>query len=62
MNIRKEIKILKSSSKDIRNILEDFNSTEVDAVILDLRNNGGGALIEANRIIGLLSLQDLLFK
>ena len=46
-------KNFKSSSKDIRNILEDFNSTKVDAVILDLRNNGGGALIEANRIIGL---------
>ena len=46
-------KNFKSSSKDIRNILEDFNSTDVDAVILDLRNNGGGALIEANKIIGL---------
>ena len=46
-------KDFKSSSKDIKNILQDFNSNEVDAVILDLRNNGGGALIEANRIIGL---------
>ena len=46
-------KNFKSSSKDVKNILQDFNSNEVDAVILDLRNNGGGALIEANRIIGL---------
>tara|TARA_Y100000768_G_scaffold24786_1_gene16722 strand:+ start:2163 stop:4202 length:2040 start_codon:yes stop_codon:yes gene_type:complete len=46
-------KDFKSSSKDVKNILQDFNSNEVDAVILDLRNNGGGALIEANRIIGL---------
>ena len=43
----------KSSSKDIRSILKTFNEDEVDAVVLDLRNNGGGALIEANKIIGL---------
>ena len=43
----------RSSSKDVKNILEVFNASEVDAVILDLRNNGGGALIEANKIIGL---------
>jgi carboxyl-terminal processing protease len=43
----------KSSSKDIKKILEDFSNEDVDAVILDLRNNGGGALDEANRIIGL---------
>ena len=43
----------RSSSKDIRNILNTFNEDEVDAVVLDLRNNGGGALIEANKIIGL---------
>ena len=43
----------KSSSNDVRNILNRFNESNVDAVILDLRNNGGGALIEANKIIGL---------
>ena len=43
----------KSSSGDVKKILEDFNKKSVDAVILDLRNNGGGALIEANKIIGL---------
>ena len=43
----------RSSSKDIRSILKTFNEVEVDAVVLDLRNNGGGALIEANKIIGL---------
>ena len=35
----------KSSSGDVKKILEDFNKKSVDAVILDLRNNGGGALI-----------------
>ena len=43
----------RSSSKDVRNILNKFNEDNVDAVVLDLRNNGGGALIEANKIIGL---------
>tara|TARA_B000000437_G_scaffold24087_1_gene16581 strand:+ start:4196 stop:6235 length:2040 start_codon:yes stop_codon:yes gene_type:complete len=43
----------RSSSRDVKNILKNFNNSGVDAVVLDLRNNGGGALIEANRIIGL---------
>jgi len=49
----KKNKDYKSSSKDVKNILEEFNENGVDAVVLDLRNNGGGALIEANKIIGL---------
>ena len=43
----------RSSSSDVEDILLDFNNKDVDAVILDLRNNGGGALIEANKIVGL---------
>ena len=43
----------KSSSNDVEDILQNFNIENVDAVILDLRNNGGGALIEANKIVGL---------
>ena len=31
----------------------NFSDKGVDAVILDLRNHGGGALIEANKIVGL---------
>ena len=48
-----KVKDYKSSSNDVKKILNDFNASNVDAVILDLRNNGGGALIEANKIIGL---------
>ena len=47
------VKDYRSSSNDVKKILNDFNASNVDAVILDLRNNGGGALIEANKIIGL---------
>ncbi len=47
------VKDYRSSSNDVKKILNEFNASNVDAVILDLRNNGGGALIEANKIIGL---------
>ena len=43
----------KSSSGDVKKILEKFNNENVEALVLDLRNNGGGALMEANKIIGL---------
>ena len=43
----------RSSSNDVEDILKNFTIEGVDAVILDLRNNGGGALIEANKIVGL---------
>jgi carboxyl-terminal processing protease len=43
----------KSSSGDVKNILESFNAEGVEALVFDLRNNGGGALMEANKIIGL---------
>lgn len=43
----------KSSTRDVRNILEDFNAKGVDSVVLDLRNNGGGSLPEAISLTGL---------
>jgi carboxyl-terminal processing protease len=42
-----------SVTKDVRRILENFNSTGVDGVVLDLRRNGGGALSEALSLTGL---------
>ncbi len=50
---QKRVEDYRSSSNDVKSILNDFNQSDVDALILDLRNNGGGALIEANKIIGL---------
>ena len=43
----------KSTTRDVRRILEDFNSKGVDAVVLDLRRNGGGSLTEAINLTGL---------
>ena len=44
-------KIIKKK-KDKR-ILKEFNNSGVDGVIIDLRGNSGGALIEANKLTGL---------
>ncbi len=43
----------KSTTRDVRKILERFNAEKVDALVLDLRYNGGGSLIEAINCTGL---------
>jgi carboxyl-terminal processing protease len=43
----------KSTTRDVRRILERFNADGVDAMILDLRFNGGGSLQEAISLTGL---------
>jgi len=43
----------KSSSSDVKKILKEFSKESVDAVIVDLRSNSGGSLLEANKLTGL---------
>src|SRR5690606_1610244 len=43
----------KSTTRDVEKILEGFNQSGVDAVVLDLRRNGGGSLPEAISLTGL---------
>ncbi len=43
----------KSTTRDVQKILEDFQRQKVDAVLLDLRRNGGGSLTEAISLTGL---------
>jgi carboxyl-terminal processing protease len=43
----------KSATRDVLAILDDFNRQQVDAVVLDLRANGGGSLTEAVSLTGL---------
>jgi carboxyl-terminal processing protease len=43
----------KSTTRDVKKILEDFNAKGVDALILDLRKNGGGSLTESISLTGL---------
>ena len=43
----------KSSTRDTKRLLDDFRRQNVDCVVLDLRNNGGGSLPEAIKLTGL---------
>ena len=43
----------KSTSRDVRRLLEDFNRQNVDIVVMDLRFNGGGSLPESVATTGL---------
>lgn len=43
----------KSTTRDVRLILDTLKNENVDAVVLDLRNNGGGSLQEAIELTGL---------
>lgn len=43
----------KSSTRDVRALIEELKEDSVDAVLVDLRNNGGGSLGEANQLVGL---------
>src|SRR5690606_9845526 len=43
----------RSSTRDVRNLLEELKAENVDGVVVDLRRNGGGSLSEANSLVGL---------
>jgi carboxyl-terminal processing protease len=43
----------KSTTRDVRRILNGFKEKGVDAVVMDLRTNGGGSLSEAITLTGL---------
>lgn len=43
----------KSTSRDVRNLLKELKQQQVDGIVLDLRNNGGGSLFEATALTDL---------
>lgn len=43
----------KSTSRDVAVLIEELNEEGIDGLIVDLRNNGGGSLREANDTVGL---------
>jgi carboxyl-terminal processing protease len=43
----------KSTTRDVRRIINEFKKENVDAIVVDLRNNGGGSLQEAIELTGL---------
>ena len=40
----------KSSSKDVKDLIRTMKNNDIDGLIIDLRNNGGGSLLEANAL------------
>ncbi len=51
--IRRNESNVKSTSKDVKKLIQELVSENVDGIILDLRNNGGGALSEATALTDL---------
>lgn len=43
----------KSTTRDVKKLLDEFKTKGVDVVVLDLRRNGGGSLTEAINLTGL---------
>ncbi len=43
----------RSTTKDVKKIVDKFKAEKVQAMVMDLRNNGGGSLIEARDLTGL---------
>ncbi len=43
----------KSTTRDVRRLLESLRKKGIQGLVIDLRNNGGGALNEANDLVGL---------
>lgn len=43
----------KSTTRDVEQLVKELKSDKIDGLIIDLRNNGGGSLREANELVGL---------
>ena len=50
---RKRDPNFKSTTRDVQNLLVDLQEDKVQGIILDLRNNGGGSLLEATALTDL---------
>lgn len=43
----------KSTTRDVKKLIQELKNEHVDGIVIDLRNNGGGSLQEANQLVGL---------
>ncbi len=50
---REGVEDFKSTTRDVSRLLKQFNEQKVDAVVVDLRKDGGGSLTEAINLTGL---------
>ncbi len=51
--MRRGDKDYKSTTRDVKKLLAELQEDAVDGIVVDLRNNGGGSLQEANELTGL---------
>ncbi|MEH6593204.1 MAG: S41 family peptidase, partial [Halioglobus sp.] len=51
--MRRGDKDYKSTTRDVKKLLDELVEEGVDGIVIDLRNNGGGSLQEANELTGL---------
>ena len=47
----------KSTTRDVKKLIKELSLEKVDGIVVDLRNNGGGSLQEANDLTGLFIRQ-----
>ena len=47
------VQAYKSATRDVARLLDEMTKEKVDSVLIDLRNNGGGSLMEAVELTGL---------
>ncbi|MDR9467125.1 carboxy terminal-processing peptidase [Marinospirillum sp.] len=43
----------RSTTRDVKRLIDELKEEDIDGLVIDLRNNGGGALQEANSLVGL---------
>tara|TARA_R110002110_G_scaffold166675_1_gene367470 strand:- start:30075 stop:32177 length:2103 start_codon:yes stop_codon:yes gene_type:complete len=51
--MRRGEKDYKSTTRDVRKLIDELREEGVEGLVVDLRNNGGGSLQEANELTGL---------
>ncbi len=51
--MRRGDKDYKSTTRDVKRLLSELQDENIDGLVIDLRNNGGGSLQEANELTGL---------
>lgn len=50
---RTNSKDYRSTTRDVARLIDELEEEGIDGLVIDLRNNGGGALQEANSLVGL---------
>ena len=48
--LRRNLYVCKTASSDVQKLLREFNYQDIEGIVLDLRNNGGGYLHEADSL------------